>query len=218
MIPNIWTLLGIMTLAGALGGLVNYFIERRDAPEKSSLARSLVVGICASYLVPLFLNMISSDLMRQMDQDASRLLVFVGFCLIAAITSTAFIRSLSDKVLKEASEAKRMSKELKEAMAPILLRETEPATEEAHLSIGVEAGALDAETNEVLCALTSGKFAWRTQDGLHQQTGLDAAAIETHLQNLLQGGYAICKEDEHGIRRWAINASGRKALAEVGSR
>jgi len=54
------------------------------SPDKSSLLRSLVIGIGASFLVPLFLNMISSDLMRQMDQDAGKLLVFVGFCLIAA--------------------------------------------------------------------------------------------------------------------------------------
>jgi hypothetical protein len=63
MTSNIWTLLGIMTLAGAFGGLINYFIERRDNPEKSSLLRSLVVGIGASLLVPLFLRMISSSLM-----------------------------------------------------------------------------------------------------------------------------------------------------------
>jgi hypothetical protein len=89
MITNIWTLLAIMVVAGAFGGLINYFIERRDSPDKSSILRSLVVGIGASFLVPLFLNMISSDLMRQMDQDVGKLLVFVGFCLIAAITSSA---------------------------------------------------------------------------------------------------------------------------------
>jgi hypothetical protein len=218
MITNIWTLLGIMTGAGAFGGLVNYFMERRDDPGKSSLARSLVVGIGASYLVPLFLNMISSDLMRQLDQDAGRLLVFVGFCLIAAIASSAFIRSLSDKVLKEAQEAKRTSQELREAMAPILLRETEAAPEEVRPNKRLEAASFDPETSEVLFALASGKYAWRTVDGLHQQTGLESAPIETHLENLLQGGYAVCREDPQGIKRWAITAAGRKAWVEVEAR
>ncbi len=215
MIPNIWTLLGIMTLAGAFGGTINYFIERRDNPENSSILRSLVVGIGASYLVPLFLNMISSNLMDQLDQDGGKLLIFVGFCLIAAITSSGFIRSLSDKVLKEASEAKRVSKELSNAMTPILLRETEAAPEEIRLTKRVEAASFDPETSEVLFALASGKYAWRTVEGLHQQTGLDVVPIGTHLQNLLQGGYVVCKEDEQGIKRWAITPSGRKAWIEV---
>ena len=216
MIPNFWTLLGIMALAGAFGGLVNYFIERRDSPEKSSVLRSLVVGIGASFLVPLFLNMISSDLMRQIDQDEGKLLVFVGFCLIAAITSSAFIRSLSDRVLKEASEAKRLSKELSEAMTPILLRETEAASEEVKLSRGGQGESLDPELSEVLFALASGKYAWRTLDGLHEQTGLDRGLIEGHLHSLIRGGYVVSKEDVKGIKRWAITATGRKVWVEVG--
>ncbi len=218
MIPNLWTLLGIMIVAGGFGGLVNYFIERRDNPEKSSLLRSLVVGIGASFLVPLFLNMISSDLMRQLDQDAGKLLVFVGFCLVASMTSSAFIRSLSDRILKEASDARRLSQELKSLVMPILLRETEAASEEAKLDKTDGAEALDPETSEVLFALASGKHAWRTLEGLHQQTGLERALIEKHLQSLVDGGYSVCKEDAQGIRRWGITAIGRKAWVEVESR
>jgi DNA-binding MarR family transcriptional regulator len=215
MITNIWTLLAIMVVAGAFGGLINYFIERRDSPDKSSILRSLVVGIGATFLVPLFLNMISSDLMRQMDQDVGKLLVFVGFCLIAAITSSAFIRSLSDKVLKEAMEARRQSKELHEAMMPILLRETEAASDEIKASKGVTNESLTPETGEVLFALASGKYAWRTLDGLHEQTGLDRSLIETHLQGLAQGGYIVSKEDAQGIMRWAITAAGRRMWVEA---
>jgi hypothetical protein len=215
MIPNIWTLLGIMTCAGAFGGVINYFIERRDSPEKSSVLRSLVVGIGASYLVPLFLNMISSNLMGQLDQDAGKLLVFVGFCLIAAITSSAFIRSLSDRVLKEASEAKRLSTELHDAVMPILLRETETASEEVRLSKGVHTESLNPEMSKVLFALASGRYAWRTLDGLHQQTGLDRTHIEGHLQGLIQGGYVVCRDDMQGVRRWAITAAGRSVWVGV---
>ena len=216
MISNLWILLGIMTLAGAFGGLINYFIERRDSPDKSSVVRSLVVGIGASYLVPLFLNMISSNLMQQLEVDAGKLLVFIGFCLIAAITSSAFIRSLSDKVLKDASEAKRVSKELHDAMMPVILRETEAAPEEVQPGRRIEAASFDPETSEVLFALASGKYAWRTVDGLHQQTGLDPIAVETHLKNLHEGGFVVPKEDAQGIKRWAVTAAGRKAWIEVG--
>lgn len=218
MIPSIWTLLGIMTLAGAFGGLINYFIERRDNPERSSVARSLVVGIGASYLVPLFLNMISSSLMQQLELDAGKLLVFIGFCLIAAITSSAFIRSLSNKVLQEAQDAKRLCKEVSDAVMPILLRESEPAADERRASNGEEAASLNAEANEILVALASGKFAWRTMDGLHRQTGMDRIAVETHLKSLHEAGFAVSREDAQGIERWAVTATGRKACEEVEAR
>ncbi|RPH34672.1 hypothetical protein EHM92_07630 [bacterium] len=215
MIPNIWTLLGIMTLAGAFGGMINYFTERRDSPRKSSIIRSLVVGIGASYLVPLFLNMISSDLMEKLDQDAGKLLVFVGFCLIAAITSSAFIHSLSDKVLKEASEARRLSKELHDAMMPILLRETEPAPEEGKLKKLNDDEVMGAETSDVLHALASGKYAWRTLDGLHEQMGVDRTRIETRLELLTQGGYVVSRGDAQGVRRWAITATRREEIGNT---
>jgi DNA-binding MarR family transcriptional regulator len=70
----------------------------------------------------------------------------------------------------------------------------------------------------VLFALASGRYAWRTVDGLHHQTGLDRAVIETHLQSLIQGGYVVCREDAQGIKRWAITAAGRKAWVEVEAR
>jgi len=206
MASSIWTILAVMTFAGAFGGLVNYFIERRDSPEKSSMLRSLVVGIGASYLVPLFLNMISSDLMRQLDQDAGKLLVFIGFCLIAAITSSAFIRSLSDKVLQKAAEAKRLSKELSESMMPILAREMEPPLKRTKMENGEEAIPLDPEARKTLDALGSGKFAWRTIDGLQQQMNLDQDCVEKQLEKLLQGGYVVCREDAGGIKRWGVAA------------
>ena len=39
-------------------------------------------------------------------RDFSKFLVFAGFCLVAAISSRAFIKTLSDRILKEATEAK----------------------------------------------------------------------------------------------------------------
>jgi hypothetical protein len=212
MTPHIWTLLGIMALAGAFGGIINYFIERRDNPQKSSMARSLVVGIGASFLVPLFLNMISSALMQEMDQDSGKLLVFIGFCLIASITSSAFIRTLSDKVLREASEAKRMSKELSDAVMPVLLRETEPAPEEMALKKEHDGPLRDSNASELLDALASGHFAWRTLEGLQQQTTLDRSLLPAVLQDLVDEGLAVCREDGHGIKRWAVSWEGKKKV------
>jgi len=61
-----------------------------------------------------------------------KLLVLLGFCLVAAISSTAFIRTLSDRILTEArqarrdaAEAKGDAAEVKEAVQPLMVKETE---------------------------------------------------------------------------------------------
>jgi hypothetical protein len=56
------TLISVLIAAGALGGVVNYFLNRKSDPEGSSIGKSITVGIGAAFLVPLFLNMISSNL------------------------------------------------------------------------------------------------------------------------------------------------------------
>ena len=95
------TLLVIMLLAGGFGGTVNHLLDKRGKREGHSLLRSIFIGTAASLLVPLFLNMISSTLLAQSAVDDEKLFVFSGFCIIAAISSSAFIRRISAKVLQE---------------------------------------------------------------------------------------------------------------------
>ena len=109
-------LIVVMLSAGTVGGLLNYYTSQSADPDHSSILKSIIAGICASFLVPLFLNMISSNLIDTIrgsantSSDVSKLFVFAGFCLIAAISSSAFIRTLSDRVLAEAKAAKEEAK------------------------------------------------------------------------------------------------------------
>jgi hypothetical protein len=95
----------VMLLAGSLGGVVNYYLGRLDNPDKASLKESIIIGIAASFLVPLFLQMISSNLLATGDTEPLNLFILAGFCLIAAISSRAFITSLSAEVIRKAKEA-----------------------------------------------------------------------------------------------------------------
>ncbi|HEX8651375.1 MAG TPA: YEATS-associated helix-containing protein [Pyrinomonadaceae bacterium] len=95
----------VMLLAGGLGGLVNYYLGRLDNPDKANLKESIVIGMAASFLVPLFLQMISSNLLTNGNNEPLNLFILAGFCLIAAISSRAFISSLSAEVIRKAKEA-----------------------------------------------------------------------------------------------------------------
>lgn len=94
------------------------------APEKRlEWWQHLFIGVSAAFAVPVFLNMISSDLIAEItgnindSKNLSKLLVLDGFCLLAAISSRAFLRSLSDKLLEQVKETKKQAKEAKETAA-----------------------------------------------------------------------------------------------------
>jgi hypothetical protein len=130
-------LLGGMIGSGLLGGLVNYLLARKEDAESASFWHSATLRIAAATLVPLFLNMISSDLLESIrnggaSPDVHKFLVFVGFCLIGAISSTTFIKALPDRVLQEAKHAKKVAlqadhkaSQAQAEIRPILEKETE---------------------------------------------------------------------------------------------
>lgn len=113
----------IMLVAGLLGGLVNAALAT-EPPTRRALGASALAGVGAALLVPLFLSTISSDLFEALfekDSGPKDLFVFGSMCVLAGISSRAFIQTLSQKILREAREAKeqaqRATEEGKEAKA-----------------------------------------------------------------------------------------------------
>jgi len=83
--------LGIMVISGILAGLTSYFFSENQKPWvwQTVFARCLL-GIAAALTVPLFLNIISSDLLAIAQKDPINLLVFNGICLIFAFVLCRF--------------------------------------------------------------------------------------------------------------------------------
>jgi hypothetical protein len=106
------SVIAIILLSGIVGGTINYFLSKPDKMDVFTWMRTAFIGVGAAFLMPLFLNTISISLLSDMFKENSthdNYFVFSGFCLLAAISSRAFIQTLSDKVLKEAKEARRGS-------------------------------------------------------------------------------------------------------------
>lgn len=128
-------LIAIMVAAGAFGGFVNYLLNGKDpldelkkdepnpaetksdaekAADMAKLERQrlwnrrtdILSGILASFLVPFFLTTSSSSLLEQGQRNPLQLLVFLGFCLIAAMSARTFITSLSSKVIQAVNQVK----------------------------------------------------------------------------------------------------------------
>ena len=81
----------IMVISGILAGLTNYFFSDNQKPWvwQTVLARCFL-GIAAALTVPLFLNIISSNLLDTAQKNPINLLVFNGICLIFAFVLCRF--------------------------------------------------------------------------------------------------------------------------------
>lgn len=100
--------LGIMIAAGMLGGIANYFlVERSGVFSWRELFKYAVLGVVAALMVPLFLNMISSNLLEVARTRPINLFVFAGFCLIAVIFSRRFLENLSSKLIQQVSSIRK---------------------------------------------------------------------------------------------------------------
>jgi len=196
----------IMLIAGAFGGLINYLLELRDNKEKASMLRSLVVGIGASYLVPLFLTMISSSLTSVNENEPEKYFVFAGFCLIASISSSAFIRTLSDRILNEAKKATKIAEEVKSDVQPIIVKETESDPEEDFMVMEKKIENLSSDAVAILKAFYNGEYTWRSISGLYKSTDgkIDKDTIKDELEELEEQAFVVSKESKHGGLRWAL--------------
>src|SRR5262249_15432950 len=132
--------------SGIAGGTINHALLPPEGNDKwIGWLKNIGVGLGASFLIPLFLNTISSTLLSNLLSGQGKkvdLLVFAGFCLLAAISSRTFIQSLSERVLREAKEARREAKEARRglqvveaAVAPLVEQAEETSQTEVEASV-----------------------------------------------------------------------------------
>jgi len=80
-----------MVISGILAGLTNYFFsENQKARVLQAILGHCLLGIAAAFTVPLFLNIISSNLLITAQKNPINLLVFNGICLIFAFVLCRF--------------------------------------------------------------------------------------------------------------------------------
>lgn len=221
MANHIFVLVAVMLMAGVFGGLVNYYMQSQYDPDTTSLPRSLVVGIGASFLVPVVLALVNSDLVAQSREDSTRFLIFTGFCLIAAIASRFVVTSVSDRILSEAraarQQADRVMHELylvQNEIRPLIETETEEEREIDPEPLTPDE-ELDVTTGNVLKTLGNGRYIFRSLGGLCRETDTDEATMVKTLEIMVARNLAGRIMGKHGIR-WHITDSGRKILARMG--
>lgn len=108
------TIAVIIFVAGLFGGVVNYYRSYTiNSGSHRECMTCILIGVGASCLVPLFLSMISSNLIENSRSDDKYFFTFGGLCIIAAIFSNKFINSIGEKVLKEVEQTKEGVNDIK---------------------------------------------------------------------------------------------------------
>ncbi len=180
-----YILILIMVSSGFIGGIVNYYLS-----DEKKFGKSIIMGIVASFFVPLFLNMISSDLVEiilKQTQDAtyiSKIFVFTGFCLVASIFSRTFMQNISNKLLQQLKEEQSR---LREEIEPIKIRETEPTTTSTTTTPPQQ--PIDDVMEFVMTSLIKGKYTYRTEVGLAKELNLEKSEVSSTLNRLCQLGF-----------------------------
>ncbi|MGB1091166.1 MAG: YEATS-associated helix-containing protein [Oceanobacter sp.] len=219
MANHIFILATVMLLAGIFGGLVNYYLYGDKDPDAANLPRFLVVGVGASFLVPVILDVVNSELVLESQGDPSRLLIFTGFCLISSLISRFFVDNMSDRILSEAKVAKARSEEvhhnlrvMQQEILPLVDTETE---QDALIEDDDEDYELDQEldviSSQVLKVLSNGRFIFRSLSGVCREANQEESTALKTLQVLVQRSLADRVNSKNGVR-WHITEKGRRVL------
>lgn len=213
---HIFILAAIMLVSGIFGGLINYYQMNQNTSDSGSLPRCIVIGMGASFLVPVILDFVNSDLILEIQGDPSRLLIYTGFCLIAAIAARVVIVNTSDRILREATLARAQSdaaqqelRVLRDELLPLIEAETEQDASLEEGAVPEIDGDLDEVAQKTLKALASGQYTFRSLAGLSKANDSEEAATGKALSQL------SCKEmvgkvsGLHGIR-WYLTDKGRR--------
>ncbi|EJL76118.1 YEATS-associated helix-containing protein [Chryseobacterium populi] len=128
MKEEIYIIMAIIVLCGIIGGVGSSLKEMKENGGRF-LLRNIMFGILASITVPLFLNLVSSDILKTiLDPKKNEIydlnyFIFAGFCIVAAYSSIQYLNIISSRVVQNLKEdyaaLKVESKKMKEEVERI---------------------------------------------------------------------------------------------------
>jgi hypothetical protein len=213
-------ILVVMILMGILGGIANYYMsERQSAGTRNDVLKYSVLGVVAALSVPLFLNMISSNLLDAARAKPADLFVFAGFCLIFVIFSRRVFENVANKLFQQLDQVKQevgQLKEVNQARDAIQVEEAlaEPPTVEP-AEIKNDLSRLGYNDVEIMRAITEGNFVYGNVSGIANETSLSKELVSVRLTLLKSMGLIELKINEKNVLHWTLAQKGKQFLGEV---
>ncbi|QEL63804.1 hypothetical protein OTERR_03280 [Oryzomicrobium terrae] len=207
--PHLLVILLIIVVTGILGGLANSFLADRAqgaAPERGKYA---LLGVVAALTVPLFLNMISSNLLESARAKTLDLFVFAGFSVLYVVATRRLVENVTQRLLTQLEQVRGDVGELRDR-----------ASRAAEAPAGAEAAESDAanlayQDVELLRAISEENFVYGNLAGLAEKTSLSRELVSTRLAALKAQGLIEARINDKSVLHWYISARGRQLLEEI---
>ena len=213
-------ILGIMVLAGILGGVANFFLsDRQGELVPRDWIKYSVLGVIAALTVPLFLNMISSNLLEAARTRPVDFFVFAGFCLIYVVASRRVFENAANKLLSQLDQVKRDVSHLKqqkhEAPPSAPVREEAPVMVEAAAKSEPAKEVLSYNDVEILRAIAEENYVYGNLAGLTDKTGLGRDLVSNRLTVLKSLGIIETRISDKNVLHWYVSPRGKQTLGEI---
>ncbi len=100
---HIKILIAIAIIAGALGGVGNYFMLDLKLDSTTNIMKPIILGIIAAAVLPLFLKLVSSNILDFVEENLQykNYFNFMSLCLLAALFADVFLQGIYAKVFNE---------------------------------------------------------------------------------------------------------------------
>ena len=214
----------IMVAAGVLGGIANYFLSDRQGDSgRRDWGKFLTLGVIAALTVPLFLNMISSNLLEAARTRPVDFFVFAGFCLIYVVASRRVVENVANKLMGQMDQMRRemgqITQQHQDAPAPVAVapREEPTVATEAVAPVKPEVvrESLSYNDIEILRALAEDSYVYGNLVGLTDKTGLARDLVSTRLTVLKNFGIIETRINEKNVLHWYVSPKGKQMLGDI---
>jgi hypothetical protein len=212
----------IMVAAGLLGGVANYFLRDRQSDlGRQDWVKYPILGVIAALTVPLFLNMISSNLLEAARTRPVDFFVFAGFCLIYVVALRRPFENVANKLLTQMDQIKREMSQMKqqrnEAPPAVVREEVVPVAEAPPVVPKQEVvkESLSYNDIEILRALAEENYVYGNLVGLTDKTGLARDLVSTRLTVLKNLGIIETRINDKNILHWFVSPKGKQMLGDI---
>ncbi|MFA6149939.1 MAG: YEATS-associated helix-containing protein [Chitinophagaceae bacterium] len=208
----------IIVFSGLLGGLTNFFlsfdIENSRKECWINFFKAVLLSLCSSVTVPLFLQIISNNLLDNSvnaSYPEKNYFILAGFCILASIYSKRFLDDLYDRVKKvedKADKAEKKVQNLEESGQEIENVNELLQIDNAQLS-NLESTYSKEQLLDVINAIIESKYSYRTVGGIAKSstTGLTRMEVVEILRILKSEGVVESKINRNGNETWRVISS-----------
>ena len=196
----------IILFAGLLGGVTNFFrlwsTEKSSGENRIVFFKSVLMGLCASIAVPLFLQVLPNSLLDiGKEMPLKNYFILAGLCVLASFYSKRFLEDLYDRVSKAektAEEAKKAVEEVEEQNMEI-----EDINEVAEEIISKYTPVHSPQDiKKVANAVLNTTYSYRTIPGISEDTVKDDGKVREILELLKKAGYVESRKNKKGNDIW----------------